>query len=252
MNNFELPFRLGRSFVDLTIAAVISFALSVASATTDAAQVDSGLEGKWSGKIQIPGEELVLIVDLAHGANWTGSVTLPALNLKGAPLIKINVEGADVSCDIQALTGPTVEPPKIKARLADTKLVGNFIQGGNTAPLVLEKAGPPQVEEPPPSTPVAKEFEGEWKGDYELLGYPRKVTLKLQNHGSQPASAEFVIVGRKLNNLPVDRITQQGNFITIESTSFGMTYEGRLENGEIHGTVLQGPIEIALTLHRPK
>jgi hypothetical protein len=160
------------------------------------------------------------------------------------------VEGADVSFGIQALTGPTIEPPKIKARLTDKKLVGDFIQGGNTARMVLEKAGPPEVEEPLRSTPVAKEFEGEWKGNYELLGYPRKVTLKLQNHAPQPASAEFVIVGRKVNNVPVDRITQHGNFITIESSAFGLTYEGRLENGEIRGTVLQGPIEVALTLRR--
>jgi hypothetical protein len=116
----------------------------------------------------------------------------------------------------------------------------------------LEKIGPPQVEEAPPSTPIAKEFEGDWKGDYELLASPRKVSLKLQNHASQPASADFVIVGRKVNNLPVDRITQQGNFITIESSAYGLAYEGRLENGEIHGTLLQGPIEVALILRRPK
>ncbi|HEY2144051.1 MAG TPA: hypothetical protein VGH06_06820 [Candidatus Udaeobacter sp.] len=250
MNDFQFARRRRRNFPGFTIGAIISFALCIASATTDAAQVDSGLEGKWSGKIQIPGEELVLIVDLAHGANWTGSATLPGLNLKGAPLTQIDVEGADVSFGIQALTGPTIEPPKIKARLTDKKLVGDFIQGGNTARMVLEKAGPPEVEEPLRSTPVAKEFEGEWKGNYELLGYPRKVTLKLQNHAPQPASAEFVIVGRKVNNVPVDRITQHGNFITIESSAFGLTYEGRLENGEIRGTVLQGPIEVALTLRR--
>jgi hypothetical protein len=193
-----------------------------------------------------------LVVDLTHGANWNGSATLPGLNVKGAPLTDINVQGADVSFGIQAMTGPSVEPPKIKARLSDKKLAGDFLQGGNTARFILEKVGPPQVEEPPRSTPVAKEFEGDWKGDYELLASPRKVTLRLQNRASQPASADFVIVGRKVNNLPVDRITQQGNFITIESSAYGLTYEGRLENGEIHGTLLQGPIEVPLVLHRPK
>ena len=174
------------------------------------------------------------------------------MNIKGAPLTEINVQDADVSFGIQAMSGPSVEPPKIKARLSDDQLVGDFVPGGNTARFLLEKIGQPQVEQPPRSSSVAKEFEGDWKGDYELLGYPRKVTLKLQNRPSQPASADFVIVGRKVNNLPVDRITQQGNFITIESNPFGMTYEGRLEKGEIHGTLLQGPIEVALVLRRPK
>jgi hypothetical protein len=220
--------------------------------TAAAEEASSALEGRWSGKIQIPGQEFILVIDLAHGANWDGSATLPGLNVKGAPLAEINVQEADVSFGIRAITGPGNEPPRVKAHLSDKKLVGDFLQGGNTARLILEKTGPPQVEEPPHSTPVANQFEGDWKGDYELLGSPRKVSLKLQNHASQPASAEFVIVGRKVNNLPVDRIAQQGNFITIESSAYGLTYEGRLEDGEIHGTLLQGPVEIALVLRRPK
>ena len=244
MNDF--PFSLV-----CTIVALICTPLELVGATSMAADAASALEGRWCGKIQIPGHELILVVDLAHGANWNGSATLPGFNVKGAPLAAINVQGADVSFGIQAMTGPGVEPPKINARLSDEKLVGDFLQGGNTARFILEKIGPPQVEELARSTPVAKEFEGDWKGDYELLAYPRKVTLKLQNHASQPASAEFVIVGRKVNNLPVDRITQQGNFITIESSAYGLAYEGRLENGEIHGTLFQGPLEVALVLRRP-
>ena len=227
-------------------------ALQLVATMTAGAETALPLEGRWSGKIQIPGQELILVVDLAHQASWNGSAILPGLNVKGAPLTAINVQGDDISFGIQALTAPSVEPPKIQARLSDKRLVGDFLQGGNTARFILEKTGPPQVEEPSHSTPVAKEFEGDWKGDYELLGYPRKVTLKLQNHTSQSASADFVIVGRKVNNVPVDRITQQGDFITIESSAFGLAYEGRLENGEIHGTLLQGPVDVGMVLRRPK
>jgi hypothetical protein len=252
MNNFPFVTRWRQSSLVFAILALICFAFQFIGTTATAADTASALEGRWSGKIQIPGQELVLVVDLAHGADWNGSVTLPGLNVKGAPLTEITVQGTDISFGIQAMTGPSVEPPKIRARLNEKKLVGDFLQGGNTARFTLEKIGPPQVEEQPRSTPVAKEFEGEWNGGYELLGYPRKVTLKLQNHAPQPASAEFVIVGRRVNNLPVDQIAQQGTFITIQSSAFGLTYEGRLENGEIHGTVLQGPIEVALVLRRPK
>lgn len=239
-------------FLAFAISAAITFAICTAGFSSEAAEVPSGLEGKWSGKIQIPGDELVLVVDLAHAANWSGSATLPGLNLKGAPLTDVNVQGGDVSFGIEAMRGPAMDPPKVKAHLTDKKLVGDFLQGGNSAHFALEKIGPPQVEALPRSTAVAKEFEGEWNGGYELMGFPRKVTLKLQNHDSQPASAEFVIASRKVNNLPVDRIIQQGSFITIDSTSTGLSLEGRLENGEIHATVLQGPLEIPFVLHRPK
>lgn len=234
------------------IAALTCFAFQMPGTTAVAAEAASDLEGRWSGTIQIPGQDLVLVVDLAHGTNWNGSATFPGLNVEGAPLTEIKVQDLGVSFGIQALTGPGAEPPKIKARLSDKKLVGDFLQGGNTAPFILEKIGPPQVQELPKSTAVAKEFEGDWKGGYELPGYPRKVTLKLQNHSSQPASADFVIVGRKVNNVPVDRIIQKGNFITIESSAFGLNYEGQLENGEIHGTLFQGPVEVALVLSRSK
>jgi len=253
MNNFPFVARRRHGFLVLTIVALICFAFALMVMTAMAAEAASALDGRWSGTIQVPGQELILVVDLAHRASWNGSATLPGLNVKGAPLTEINVQGDDVSFGIQAMTGPGVEAPKIQARLSDKKLVGDFLQGGNTARFILEKTGAPQVEEPLRSTPVAKEFEGDWKGDYELLGYPRKVTLKLQNHASQPASADFVIVGRNVNNLPVVRITQQGNFITIESSAFGgLAYEGRLENGEIHGTLLQGPVEVGLVLRHPK
>jgi len=252
MNNFEFTTRRRTSFLGFAIAALCSFASPTANTTSDATEVAPALDGRWSGKIQIPGHELTLIIDLAHDQKWSGSAILPGLNVKGAPLTDIKTEGADLSFRIQALTGPGVEPPKIKAHLTGEKLEGDFVQGGNTARFELDKAGPPQVEKAPQSTPVAKEFEGEWSGGYDRLGYPRKVTLKLQNHPLQPASAEWVIAGRKINNLPVDHITQQGKFITVECSAFGISYEGRLENGELHGTVFQGPIEVAFVMRRPK
>ena len=106
------------------------------------------------------------------------------------------------------------------------------------------------MEIPPRSTAIAKEIEGEWKGGYELFGYPRKVTIKLQNRGPEGATAEFVIVGRKENKLPVDRVVQQGEFVTVDSHETGLSFEGRARKGEIQGTIFQGPLEIPVTLRR--
>jgi hypothetical protein len=204
--------------------------------------------------VQIPGRELPLIVDLAHGnaGAWTGSITIPGLNVKGALLTEIARKDSDISFAIEGvLAAPGATPAACKAQIVPNEtLSGNFLQAGNSAPFTLQKTGPPQVELPPRSTPVAPELQGEWKGEYELFGYARKVTIKLTNRGAEGAAAEFVVVGKKVNNLPVDLVTQEGELLTIDSRQSGLSYEGRFQKDEIKGTIIQGPLEVPLVLRR--
>ena len=141
---------------------------------------------------------------------------------------------------------------QLKVRLdANNKMAGNFEQAENRAPASLQKTGPPQLEYSPQNTPVAKELEDEWKGDYEMLGYPRHVSIKFVNH-PDGATADFVIVGRKHNVLPVDLVTQEGDLVTVDSHEMGFSFEGRLKNGKLSGAVRQGAIETPLVLVRAK
>ena len=212
--------------------------------------------GRWEGPAQVPGRELKLIVDLAEeaGKGWIGSIIIPGLAIKGAPLIDRKAGGPDLLFEIKGVLGnEKVGPAEIQAHLtAANRLEGNFKQGGNTAPFVLEKTGPPQVELPPRNTAVSKELEGEWKGEYEMMGYPRQVTMKFSNRGEEGAALEFTVVGKRVNNVPVSLITQEGDLLTVNSAEFGMTFEGRFkkETGEIRGTIVQGPLESPLSLRR--
>jgi hypothetical protein len=99
---------------------------------------------------------------------------------------------------------------------------------------------------------VSKEVEGEWKGEYEMNGYARQVTMKFADRGADTPGIEFVIVGKKTNNVPVSLLTQEGDYLTIKSNEFGITYEGRFrkEAGEIKGTIVQGPFEQPLVMRR--
>ena len=232
----------------------IVFILLLASALVSRA--DENAAGRWEGTVKIPSRELVLVVDLAAGSGdsggWQGSITIPELGIKGAPLTDIGVKSDTVVFSIKsALADQRAGSAKFNGHfVGEGKLTGDFLQAGNTAPFALEKTGPPQVEPPPRSTAIAKEIEGEWKGGYELFGYPRKVTIKLQNRGAEGATVEFVIVGRKENKLPVDHVVQEGEFLTIDSHETGLSFEGRTCKGEIQGTILQGPLEIPVTLRR--
>jgi hypothetical protein len=208
------------------------------------------ISGRWEGNARIPDDELTVVIDLAQDKGaWVGSIIIPGLGVKGMPLTDIKVEPPDVKFALKGALGIQMNlrllPPP------ENKLAGNFEQAGNHAPVTLSKTGPPQVEYPPRSTPVAKELEGEWKGDYEMLGYTRHVSIKFAN---QPdgATADFVIVGRKRNVFPVDLVTQEGDLVTVDSHEIGFGFEGRLRDGKLTGSVRQGAIETPLVLSRAK
>jgi hypothetical protein len=213
-------------------------------------------EGRWEGPLQIPGRELQLVVDLAQdGAGaWTGSIIIPGLGIKGAPLSNLVVTDADLSFDSgDLLRTPSYGPATFKAHLSAVDgMAGEMRQGGNVAPFVLKRIGPPQVEVPPRSTAVRREIEDRWTGDYELGGYPRHVTITLENHADAGATAQFVIVGKQTTNLPVDLVSEEGNLLRIESQANQVAFEGRFvkDSGEIRGVIELGPFERPLVLRR--
>jgi hypothetical protein len=207
------------------------------------------MSGRWEGTARIPGDELPVIVDLAQeNTAWVGSIIIPGLGLNGTPLKDIKVKPPDVKF---AVKGPLGIRMNLRLLDAEKKLAGNFEQAGNRAPATLQKTGLPQVEYPPRSMPVAKEFEGEWKGDYEMLGYTRHVSIKFANH-PDGATADFVVVGRKHNVLPVDLVTQEGDLVTVDSHEMGFSFEGRLRDGKLTGAIRQAAIETPLVLVRAK
>jgi len=212
--------------------------------------------GRWEGSIKIPGQELAAIIDLdqPQGKDWVGSIIIPGLNVKGAPLTDIAVGDAGISFTIKgALASERTGQSKFVGHFAGAdELSGDFLEAGNAAPFTLKKTGSPQVELPRQSTAVSPDLEGEWKGDFELNGYPRHATLTLRNQPAGGASAQLVIVGKRTTNAPVDLVTDEKGFLTIESHEIGITYEGRLrkESGELRGTFTLGALELPLTLRR--
>jgi hypothetical protein len=227
--------------------ALLRLVAIVILATASPSRGEETISGRWEGTAHIPGDDLTVIVDLAqeNGA-WVGSMIIPGLDVKGAPLTDVNVKPPDVSFSVKGTLGI-----QLKLQLdGNGRMTGNFEQAGNRAATTLQRTGPPQVEQPQRNTPVAKELEGEWKGDYEMVGYTRHVSIKFMNRGPNGAAAEFVIVGRKHNNLPVDLVTQEGDLITVDSHDIGFSFEGRLRNGKLTGVIRQGAAETPLVLER--
>ena len=253
MNTLEIPKTSGMRSALVLLVRLTFFLFFVLTLACDAS---TNFAGRWQGRVQIPEHVVDLIVDLdqTNGNDWVGSIIIPGLGVKGAPLTRIAISESAVSCTIKdALASERTGSAVLKASLTtDGQLSGEFVQAGNSAPFVLRKTGPPEVELPRRSTAVSEGLAGEWKGDYEMNGYPRHVTLRLANHNAGGATAELVVVGKRTTNAPVDLVVEEDGFLTIESHEIGITYAGlfRKEAGEIKGTCTLGPFEAPLTLRR--
>ena len=227
-------------------------ALLLLSAVAAHAQGAPDPSGHWEGGIDTPEGSIGVVVDLAKNGDGqiAGTIGVPPQNLRGFPLVIESADGRALTFRFRGAPGNRV----FQGVLADdgASMSGDFFQSGYSMRFALSRTGVAQIDPPIKSAPIAKELEGEWKGGYELFGYPRKVTIKLQNRGAEGATAEFVILGRKENKLPVDLVTQDGVLITIDSHDTGLSFEGRTGKDEIKGTVIQGPLEIPVVLHREK
>jgi hypothetical protein len=231
----------------------LSALLTVAAATATPAVVPLDVTGRWQGTIHVPGAEVEAVVDLAHkdGGAWIASMVAPALALPGTPVSALSVEGAQVRFTLKGVLGD----PRFEGRLQkDGTLAGLFLLGGNEAPFELKRTGPPEVENPPHSTPVGKPFEGVWIGNTELMGNPLSVRLTLGNDAAGAPAVKFFIQGHNPHDMAVDVVTQEAAFVTVHTPDLGgVRFEGQLnvDAGEITGVLQQGPAEAPLVL-RPE
>ena len=215
-----------------------------------------GIEGRWRGTADIPGRTLPVVVDLARDASgaWAGSLTISGIDVKGAPLHNLQVSGDEVRFDAGDALGPApYGPATFAARLgSDGRLQGEMKQAGNAAPLALARAGDAQVEYAPKSGPVAATTEGRWVGEFELGGYPRKITIDIANRGKEAAQVDFVVVGKQTTKIPVDFVAEEDGVLRIASQVYRIVFEGRVGAGRIDGSIDVGPQEIPLRLRRPE
>jgi hypothetical protein len=231
---------------------VLAFILFFAAFAGAAAAVP---EGRWEGLVQIPGGALHVVVDLAPaGGAWIGSIVIPGLDIKGAPLAKIAATQSDATFEIaNLLDTPAYGPARFKAHIDSSEsMSGEMTQGGNVAKFTLKRIGAAQVDMAQRSTAVGRALEDRWIGEFELGDYPRHVTVTLANNADGAATATLVVVGKQTTNLPIDLVVEEGRFLRIESHANQAAFEGRFieQADEIRGTLELGPLELPLVLHR--
>ena len=210
------------------------------------------LSGRWEGVAQVPGAPQALVLDLAGGI---GSVTLPGRRVSGAPLrdLALGANGlrASLAAAIPSFGGAGAPPAIALERQPDGRLAGQLTLAGLSAPVSLRRTGDAQVQPAPASGAISAALAGTWRGRYQLDGVPREVTLKLQAGPPGPGRVDLLIVGKRANPVPVDRVEQGPVYLVLESSDFGLSIEGRVVGADrIEATLLQGPIEVSFVLTR--
>jgi hypothetical protein len=229
---------------DVLCAFVILSAPGVSSA-----QVAAGPSGHWEGSIQVPGQELMVVVDLSgSGDKWEGAIGIPAQGLKAFPLAEIVVKDSGVSFAMKGVPGE----PRFRGTLSpDAKaLSGEFQQGGGSLPFALTRTGPAVIEQVPASTAVTKDLEGSWEGALDADGTILHLVVTLTGQADGPATAVLVSVDQGGAAIPVTAVVQKDAHLTLLVRPVAGRYEGDLADGKLTGTWTQGPRTWPLVLQR--
>ena len=214
-----------------------------------AAQAPAGPAGHWEGTIQVPGQELAILVDLSLNADatWEGTIAIPAQNVKALPLSDITVKPSAVGFAMKGVPGG----PQFAGTVSkDGKsIAGDFSQGGATLPFALVWKGEARPRARVKSTSIAKDLEGTWEGVLNVEGTVLRLILKLSNAESG-ATGTLVSVDQGGGEIAISSITQTASHLQLNVGAIGAAFEGDLKDGEITGTWSQGPVTLPLVFKR--
>jgi hypothetical protein len=230
-------------------AVVVGLIVSLALSSPAAAQAPAG--GHWEGTIQVPGQELQVIVDLkGDGKKWEGTITVPAQGLKGLPLSDISVDGESVSFAIQRVPGQ----PTFKGKLSqDGKTIaGDYSQGGGNTTFSLTRTGDARFEAVPKSTAIDASLEGTWEGSLEIQGNVLRLVANIARQSDGTGTGTLISVDQGKAEIPIAAVIQSGAKVRLLVPVIIGAFEGELKGDQLSGTWTQGPGSWPLVLTRKK
>ena len=144
---------------------------------------------------------------------WSGSAIVPGYGVKGAALTGIVVQAARFRSRSKvrwASRNSADDSPgrRLRRRFPAIRKYRRFPPAEDRA----RRKSIPRARAPPSS----KELEGEWQGEMLLYGNKVKATLKLANQAAGAATAQFIVVGKRENILPVELVRQEGDWLLVD------------------------------------
>ena len=236
--------RLVQDFAQLTAVFVLTNLSAFAQPT-------SGPAAHWEGAIQTPERELRITLDVAKNSKgeWTGSFSIPSMDVIDAPLTGISVKETSVRF------GLGLSSTSFEGTLSEdgAGLSGTATSEKGPAPFQLKRNGEANVKLPPPSTPLSKDFEGAWEGTLDAPGGQLRAVLKLGSAPDGTAIGTLISVDQGGQEFPITTITQKENQLQFEIRVIKAKYTGMLNDSatEIAGEYGLPGLNLPLVFKRP-
>jgi hypothetical protein len=208
------------------------------------AQPAPGLAAHWEGTIQTPERELSITLDFAKNSKgeWTGSFSIPSMDIIDAPLTGISVKDTSVRFGL-GLSSTSFDGTLSRD---NTGIAGTATSEKGPAPFQLKRNGEAKVKLPPPSTALSKDFEGAWEGTLDAPGGSLRAVLKLARASDGTAIGTLISVDQGGQEFPITTITQTERQLQFEIRVIKAKYAGMLNAS---GTEITGEYELpGLTL----
>ncbi len=177
-----------------------------------------GTAGRWEGSIEVPGQPLVVMVDLEQAdGGWSGTIDIPAQGADGLPLSAVTVDGETVKFTISGVPGE----PTFEGRLSGGEITGEFTQGPARLPFRLGREAvaveaPSRPQEPKPPFPYDEEEALYQNGDVTIAGTltlppgDGRVPAALLISGSGALNRDMELAGHKPFLVLADHLTRLG------------------------------------------
>lgn len=155
------------------------------------------IEGTWTGKLEVSGMSLRLVMHFAKDNNgaWSCTMDSPDQGAKDIPAVVVSAAPEDVKVEIRALL------MTYEGKLTEGELKGTLKQGGLTIPLNLkpgtEKRNRPQTPQPP--YPYATE-EVSFSNDSAKAILAGTLTYPVGYDAKKPVPVVLMVTGSGLQN----------------------------------------------------
>ncbi len=244
----------------ISLSTVLALALFAGAHSTSARNQKSAA-GHWEGVIEVRGVKLNFIADLSQkeGGAWSGTIAIPAQNIKNFSLSNVAVAGQAVSFEMAGIPGD----PVFKGKFSEdgNTISGDLSQAGQTFPFTMGRkaeggssSGQGEYGPTPDKGVPGQGLEGVWQGTIDVPTASLRVVLKVTKAADGSFAGKMDSPDQGAGDLKIDKITFKDGALNFEMHDIGGYFDGKMsgDGSEISGEWQQGGGSMPLVFKRLK